>query len=112
MRAYRFAGLHRFGDSANGAVPVLEFDFTEPLTLILGKNGSGKTLLLERYYLVPDGSCFPARWINLRLDQDLVEVSIDSNDERLEDIGHAILPPKTVLESPGHKRSHTRGRTG
>jgi hypothetical protein len=99
MRAYRFAGLHRFGDSANGAVPVLEFDFTEPLTLILGKNGSGKTSFASAITWCLTGRVFRSM-DQPQVGSDPVEVSIDSNDERLWKMaGVTPLPPKTVLES-------------
>jgi hypothetical protein len=99
MRAFRFAGLHRFGDSASGPVPVLEFDFTKPLTLILGKNGSGKTSFASAITWCLTGRVFRSM-DQPQVGSDPVEVSLDSNDERLWKMaGVTPLPPKTVLES-------------
>lgn len=46
LEAYRFAGLHKFGTPA---VPPPNYvhEFTSPLTLFEGRNGSGKTSLLN-----------------------------------------------------------------
>lgn len=42
MTAHRFAGLHKFG-TPDAAPDVYTHDFTEPLTVLEGRNGSGKT---------------------------------------------------------------------
>lgn len=46
MRAHRFAGVHRYGTPKN-APEDFEFDFEKGLTLIEGKNGAGKTSLVN-----------------------------------------------------------------
>ncbi len=46
LEAHRFAGLHKFG-TPNAAPQNYVHEFTSPLTLFEGRNGSGKTSLLN-----------------------------------------------------------------
>lgn len=46
VEAHRFAGLHKFG-TPGAAPPTYEHEFTSQLTLFEGRNGSGKTSLLN-----------------------------------------------------------------
>ncbi|MEI9933199.1 MAG: ATP-binding protein [Rhizomicrobium sp.] len=46
VAAHRFAGLHKFG-TPDAAPADYVHDLTQPLTLLEGKNGSGKTSLLN-----------------------------------------------------------------
>lgn len=46
LEAHRFAGLHKFG-TPNAAPENYVHEFTSPLTLFEGRNGSGKTSLLN-----------------------------------------------------------------
>jgi len=46
LEAHRFAGLHKFG-TPDGAPANYVHEFTSPLTLFEGRNGSGKTSLLN-----------------------------------------------------------------
>lgn len=46
LEAHRFAGLHKFG-TPDAAPPNYVHEFTSPLTLFEGRNGSGKTSLLN-----------------------------------------------------------------
>ncbi len=47
IRAFRFGGLHLFGSAIADKPPVFEFACSSPMTLVQGKNGSGKTSLLN-----------------------------------------------------------------
>ena len=46
IRAHRFAGIHKYG-TPEDPPPDFEHEFSKPITLLEGKNGSGKTSILN-----------------------------------------------------------------
>jgi hypothetical protein len=66
LTAHRFAGLHKFG-APSLAPDDFVFDFRSALTLFEGRNGSGKTSLLNAIVWAMTGGCYAGRSTGLAL---------------------------------------------
>jgi len=67
LEAHKFAGLHKFGTPDAAAANYIH-EFTSPLTLFEGRNGSGKTSLLNAIIWALTGEMLrPQRGRRLRM---------------------------------------------
>jgi len=82
MEAYRFAGLHKFG-TPGVPPPNYVHEFTSPLTLFEGRNGSGKTSLLNAIIWTLTGEMLrPQREPEAAEDFECWVTAADGGDER------------------------------
>ncbi|MEJ2700915.1 MAG: ATP-binding protein [Sedimentisphaerales bacterium] len=68
--AHRFAGIHRYG-TLTKAPEDFEYSFEKPITLIEGKNGSGKTSLLNAIVWCLTGHIYRSQRIPEKVDEDM-----------------------------------------
>ncbi len=89
LEAHRFAGLHKFGTPA-AAPENYVHEFTKPLTLFEGRNGSGKTSLLNSIIWALSGEMLrPQREPEAADD---FECWVDAADEDGEQTAHRMSP--------------------
>lgn len=89
VEAYRFAGLHKFG-TPDAAPPNYIHEFTSPLTLFEGSNGSGKTSLLNAIIWTLTGEMLrPQREPEAAKDFECWVSPTDESDEQTE---HKLSP--------------------
>ena len=82
LEAHRFAGLHKFG-TPDAAPANYVHEFTSPLTLFEGRNGSGKTSLLNAIIWALTGEMLrPQREPESAEDFDCQVSSVTGGDER------------------------------
>lgn len=82
LEAHRFAGLHKFG-TPNAAPANYVHEFASPLTLFEGRNGSGKTSLLNAIIWALTGEILrPQREPEPAEDFECWIAAADGNDER------------------------------
>jgi len=78
IRAHRFAGIHKYGDITN-APEDFEYTFDRPVTLIEGKNGSGKTSLLNAITWCLTGSIYRSQRAPEKVEKE-IEITTGSDD--------------------------------
>lgn len=104
LRAHRFGGIHKYG-KVEEAPEDFEFDFGKKITVIEGKNGSGKTSLLNaitwcltghihRSQRPPETAEQPVR---LEIAEDVDEVSEEEDFYNMTPI--TPMPKAEILES-------------
>ena len=100
LEAHRFAGLHKFG-TPDAAPNNYVHEFTSSLTLYEGRNGSGKTSLLNAIIWTLTGEILrPQREPEAAEDFECVVISKEGND----DTTHKLSP----LSQPQDLRSAAR----
>lgn len=98
LTAHRFAGLHKFGTPAVAPADFV-FDFKSALTLFEGRNGSGKTSLLNAIVWVMTGELLRAqREPECAIDYDCYKAATNPGDEPTAHRISAVTP----LPSPQH----------
>jgi hypothetical protein len=99
IKAHRFAGIHEYG-SIDCAPEDFYFDFQKPITLIHGKNGAGKTSLLNAITWCLTGYIYrsnrPPEPINLSKSIEILEHNQNSASD---DKDTSNIPPITPLPS-------------
>lgn len=87
---HRFAGLHKFG-TPEAAPDDFIHDFTQPLTLLEGRNGAGKTSLLNAIIWTLTGELLRPQRLPEEADKDF-ECSIDADGADKEATTHRLSP--------------------
>jgi energy-coupling factor transporter ATP-binding protein EcfA2 len=96
LEAYRFAGLHKFG-TPDAAPPNYIHEFTSPLTLFEGSNGSGKTSLLNAIIWTLTGEMLrPQREPEAAKDFECWVTSAGGSDEQTEHKLSSVTPMPNV----------------
>ena len=105
--AYRFAGIHKFG-SIKEPPEEFRYEFTEPLTLIEGANGAGKTSLLNAITWCLTGYVHKPNRQPEKTSENPLPIKLtgenDIESEAQEDFdinGVTPLPPSEILKSLG-----------
>jgi hypothetical protein len=96
LQAHRFAGLHKFGTPA-APPPDYTFDFSVPLTLFEGRNGSGKTSLVNAILWGLTGEILRPQREPEKASEEF-ECSVAGADPGQEPTNHRLTPVTPVPE--------------
>jgi hypothetical protein len=105
IRVHRFASIHHYGDAVS-APQEFDFTFEKPLTLIHGRNGSGKTSIMSAISWCLTGHVFRSQRAPERTDNP-VELGLAGTESEEEspagfDISAVTpIPPAVVIEALG-----------
>jgi hypothetical protein len=90
LQAHRFAGLHKFGTPA---APPADYvcEFSAPLTLFEGRNGSGKTSLANAILWAMTGEILRPQRPPEKADKEF-ECSVDEDNSGQEPTSHRVTP--------------------
>jgi hypothetical protein len=96
LEAHRFAGLHKFGTPENSP-PNYIMEFASPLTLFEGRNGSGKTSLLNAIIWALTGDILrPQRNPENAVDFDCLVDAANAGDDQTTHKLSSLTPMPTV----------------
>ena len=102
IKAHRFAGIHRYGDPKT-PTDIFEFNFTKDLTLFKGRNGSGKTSILNAIIWCLTGYVYcsqrPPEKVKGSIPIWIAEPSLSNREYDMSPL--SPLPQKEVLDSIG-----------